>query len=123
MTAGEGYLSRFRFPIYGLGLVALAGCRSHVVDITIVNHGPALRVVEFDYPNASFGVNQLASGGRYQYRIQVQGSGTVSLQYEGASGHKSYTGPKVNLGDQGSLLVDIDPGGAVTWRRGLAGSK
>ncbi len=104
-----------------LGLVALcvfglAGCRSRFVEVTIVNQGPTLHVMEFDYPSASFGANQLATGSKYHYRFKVQGSGALSLQYEDASGHTHNSqGPKVNLGDQGFLLVNIDPGGTVTW--------
>ena len=68
--------------------------------------------MEFDYPSASFGANLLATGARYHYRFKVQGSGSLSLQYEDASGHtRTAQGPKVDLGDQGSLLVKIDAAG------------
>jgi hypothetical protein len=40
-----------------LCLVGLAGCRSRFVEATIVNQGPTLHVLEFDYPSASFGAN------------------------------------------------------------------
>jgi hypothetical protein len=102
----------------------LGGCRSRNVDVTIVNQGPTMHVMEFDYPNASFGANQLASGAKYTYRFQIQGSGPLSLQYEDASG-KNHTseGPKVDRGDQGSLLVNIDPEGAVGWKLSLTNPK
>jgi hypothetical protein len=100
--------------------VLLGGCRSRVVDVTIVNQGPTMHVVEFDYPSASFGANQIASGARYTYRFQIQGPGPLSLQYEDPSG-KNHTseGPKVERGDQGTLLVNIDPGGVVSWKPNL----
>ena len=109
-----------RLGWFGLCSVAvtvfLAGCQSRFIDVTIVNQGPALHLLEFDYPSASFGANQLAAGARYNYRFKVQGPGSLSLQYEDASGHTiTVQGPKVDLGDQGSLLVNIAPGGAVTW--------
>ena len=110
-----------------LGLLTVAllgGCRSRAVDVTIVNQGPALHLVEFDYPNASFGVNNLASGGNYHYRIKVQGTGPVSLQYEAGDGRKgTATGPTVNMSEQGALTVSIDAAGAVQWRASLNGSK
>jgi hypothetical protein len=80
--------------------------------------------MEFDYPSASFGANQLASGGQYHYRFKIQGSGPLSLQYEDGAGH-SHTaeGPKVNLGDQGSLLVTIHSAGGVSWTSSLSNPK
>src|SRR6202007_1803787 len=82
--------------------VGLAGCRSRFVEVTIVNQGPTVHVMEFDYPSASFGANALATGAKYHYRFKVQGPGPLSLQYEDGTG-KTHTaqGPKVDLGDQG----------------------
>ena len=80
--------------------------------------------MEFDYPSASFGANLLATGAKYEYRFKVQGSGQLSLQYEDGSGHtRTVQGPKVDLGDQGSLLVEINPPGAVTWTAKLTNPK
>ena len=104
--------------------VSLAGCRSRFVEVTIVNQGPTAHVVEFDYPSASFGANSLATGANYHYRFKVQGSGPLSLQYEDGSGKThSAPGPKVDLGDQGSLLVNIDAHGSVTWTPNLTNPK
>src|SRR6202043_603581 len=103
---------KFRVPTRLLLLmlcVGLAGCRSRFVEVTIVNQGPAMHVMEFDYPSASFGANVLASGAKYHYRFTIQGSGPVSLEYEDGSGKtRTAQGPKVEQGDQGSLLVNID---------------
>jgi hypothetical protein len=105
-------------------LVACAGCRSRFVEVTIVNQGPTVHVMEFDYPSASFGANLLATGAKFHYRFKVQGPGLLSLQYEDASGHtRTAQGPKVELGDQGSLLVRIDELGAVTWSPSLTNPK
>jgi hypothetical protein len=105
-------------------IVFLAGCRSRFIDVTIVNQGPTVHLLEFDYPSASFGANQLAMGARYNYRFKVQGPGSLSLQYEDVTGHThTVQGPRVDLGDQGSLLVNIAPGGAVTWSPHLTNPK
>jgi hypothetical protein len=102
----------------------LAGCRSRFVDVTIFNQGPAIRLMEFDYPSASFGANQLAGGAKYSYRFQVQGSGPLSLQYvDGSGSNHTSQGPKVDQGDQGSLLVNIDPSGTVSWKPSLNNPK
>jgi hypothetical protein len=80
--------------------------------------------MEFDYPSASFGANVLATGDKYNYRFKIQGSGPVSLQYEDGSGKtRTAQGPKVEQGDQGSLLVNIDAQGAVTWTPNLTNPK
>jgi hypothetical protein len=107
-----------------LCVLGLGGCRSRFVEVTIVNQGPALHVMEFDYPSASFGANLLATGAKYHYRFKVQGPGPLSLQYEDGAGHThTATGPKVDLGDQGTLLVNVDPAGAVTWTASLTNPK
>jgi hypothetical protein len=104
--------------------ITLAGCRSRFVEVTIQNQGPTMHVVEFDYPSASFGINQLATGAKYHYRFKIQGDGPLSLAYEDASGRTHTTqGPKVEQGDQGSLLVNIAPQGAVTWTPSLINPK
>jgi hypothetical protein len=83
-----------------------------------------VHVMEFDYPSASFGANALATGAKYHYRFKVQGPGPLSLQYEDGSGKThNAQGPKVDLGDQGSLLVNIDTNGAVTWTPNLTNPK
>jgi hypothetical protein len=114
---GESRMRLFSLAPLGLLCVAgLAGCHSHFVEVTIVNQGPVMYVMEFDYPSASFGANMLDSGAKYHYRFKIQGSGALSLQYQDASGHtRTSEGPRVDLGEEGSLLVNIDARGAVTW--------
>jgi hypothetical protein len=105
-------------------LLFVSGCQSRFVEVTIVNQGPAVRLLEFDYPNASFGQNQLAAGAKYSYRFKVQGSGQVTLAYTDAAGKThSFQGPKVDQGDQGSLLVSIDSPENVTWKTALTNPK
>ena len=109
-------MSQFRCLFGGLAITLLAGCRSHNVEVTIVNRGPAVHVLEFDYPNASFGANQLAQGASYHYSVQVKGDGPISLQYEDAAGkNHSATGPQVHKDQEGQLLVSIDTSGAVSF--------
>lgn len=109
---------RNRWNVRVLALLLLtggaAGCKSRFIEATIVNQGPQLHVLEFDYPSASFGANVLPAGGKFNYRFKVQGSGPLSVHWEDASG-KTHTadGPKVDLGDQGSVLVTIEAGGTV----------
>jgi hypothetical protein len=105
-------------------LLAVAGCKSRFIDATIVNQGPTLHVLEVDYPSASFGANQIASGASFHYRFKVQGDGPLSLQYEDGEGHThNATGPNLAQGEEGTLLVTITPAGAVTWSPNLTNPK
>jgi hypothetical protein len=110
--------------LLALCVAALSGCKSRFVEASILNQGPPIHVMEFDYPSASFGANMLASGATFHYRFKVQGPGPLSLQYEDGEGHAhTATGPHVDLGDEGSLLVTISPTGAVTWTPSLSNPK
>jgi hypothetical protein len=95
---------------------ALSGCHSRLIDTTIVNQGPMLHVLEFDYPSASFGMDALAPGARYHYRFKIQGSGPVTLHFEDNAG-KDHTvnGPALSQGQEGSLTVTIDAENHVSW--------
>jgi hypothetical protein len=51
-------------------LLDLAGCHSYHVETIVENHtGGLIRLLEVEYPSASFGVNSLAAGAEYHYRI------------------------------------------------------
>ena len=102
----------------------LGGCRARLVDAKIVNQGPALQLLEFDYPSASFGVDKLPAGGVYHYRFAVKGAGPLTLHFEDSAGH-SYTanGPAVNEGQEGSLTVTIDGARQVSWKKDLTAVK
>lgn len=104
--------------------LALTGCKSRFIEATIVNQGPTLHVLEFDYPSASFGANQIATGAIFHRRFKVQGEGPLSLQFEDSEGHNhTASGPNVALGDEGTLQVTITPTGAVTWSPNLTNPK
>jgi len=100
------------------------GCKSRFIESTIVNQGPTVHVLEVDYPSASFGANQLATGASYHYRFKVQGDGPLSLQYEDGDGHShTATGPNVAQGAEGTLQITITPAGTVTWSPNLTNPK
>lgn len=97
------------------------GCRSHFISAAIVNESSeTVRVVELDYPGASFGVSTLAPHARYSYRFKLLGSGPLALTYTDAKGtaHSS-NGPQVQEGQQGGLTVRIGKTGLVEWSPAL----
>ena len=99
----------------------LTGCRSAQIDTTITNNTPAsLKLIEVDYPSASFGIQTLAPGKSYHYQFKVIGSGNTTVVWTDAANksHKS-TGPSLNENDNGTLVIAF--GGALTptWDRHL----
>ena len=108
-------------PLYTLalfsGFAALTGCHSPYVAATVSNRtAQPLKLIEVDYPSASFGTENLAPGGDFHYRFKVLGSGNMKLLYTDAT-HKDYKadGPLLHEGAEGPLLISITPAG-VTWR-------
>jgi hypothetical protein len=125
-AARRRFSVRKQLPAYVLLGVCLwlPGCKSRFVEVTIVNQGSAVRLMEFDYPSASFGANQLAAGAKYQYRFKIQGNGPLSLQYVDATGKtRTFQGPTVDQGDQGTLEVNLGPDGGVQWKSSLTNPK
>lgn len=95
----------------------LSGCHSAFVQTTVVNHsGAPIRLVEVDYPSASFGTTNLDNAAEYHYRFKITGSGTVKLNFVDATGkpHKA-VGPELDEGQEGALLVTIDESNNVFW--------
>jgi len=97
--------------------VAFAGCRSAFVSTTITNNSAAqVTLIEVNYPSASFGVGALAPGAQYHYRFKIQGGGPIRIQFADASG-KAHTasGPDLQQGEQGTLQINIESSGSISW--------
>ena len=112
-------LRRFSLPtaVSLLFLVAAIGCRSYHVEITVENRTNApVKLLEIDYPSASFGTDVVAPGANYRYRIQVLGSGPVSVQYTAPDGtQKKISGPTLSEHDQGTLQIVLLPDGTAQF--------
>lgn len=108
-----------------LALVAvfcISACRSAYVETTIENSSPAvLRLIEVDYPSASFGTQTLDAHAAYHYRFKVQGSGPITINWTGTDG-KAHTasGPTLTEGQQGNLRITIDSTSHVSWSVNLS---
>ena len=97
--------------------LGLTACHSPFVKTSIANHtGNTVKLIEVDYPSASFGTQQIADNATYHYRFQIQGPGKVKISYtdEDNKVYKS-TGPELIKNQEGSLLVTLEPDGKVTW--------
>lgn len=107
----------------GLALLGAAGCRSHHVDVTVENRtGAEIRLLEVDYPNASFGKDSLQAGALMHYRIQLQGNGQVKVQYTAPSEKQvQLTGPSVSENQDGELRIVLGPNGKALFVPRLSG--
>jgi hypothetical protein len=111
-------LDRF-FLGFGLGVAVLSstGCHSAHVEVAVENRtGAAIRLLEVDYPNASFGSDSLAAAATFHYRIQVQGNGPVKVQYTAGDGKQSQvSGPNLAERQEGALQIVLLPGGKAEF--------
>jgi len=109
---------------FGVGLLALTlasllatGCHSYHVETTVENRtGSAIQLLEVDYPSASFGADSLAAGAEFHYRIQIQGSGLIKVQYSAVGGRQEQiSGPTLSERQQGRLQIVLLPGGKAEF--------
>jgi hypothetical protein len=98
-------------------LFGIAGCRSSHIETTIENRtGKAVQLLEVAYPSASYGVDSLATGQDYHYRIQIRGSGALKVQYTDVAGRLvQVTGPMLKENQQGQLVVELLPEGKAEF--------
>ena len=92
-------------------LLAASACHSYHIDATIENRtGASVRLLEVDYPSASFGVDSLAAGVSFQYRFQVRGDGPLKLSYLATGGKQvQITGPALTERQQGQVRIVLLP--------------
>lgn len=107
--------------VLGAGSLTVAGCKSPHVEVTVVNQtGAEVRLLEVDYPSASFGVDVIKAGDSTHYRIQVQGRGKVKVQYTGQSEKQvQVTGPELMEGEQGTLAITLEPSGKAEFAQSM----
>ncbi len=100
--------------------LCLAGCHSPFIEATLVNHsGASVRLVELDYPSASFGTQTLEDGSTFHYRFEVIGEGPVKLSWTDAQQKEhDFQGPAIHEGQEGTISVTITPG-QPAWRSAL----
>ena len=105
-------MKRFLIGSSACLMLVLAGCKpSHHVDITVRNEtGTTIRLLEVDYPNASFGADSVGSGSVLHYKVQLQGTGPVKVQYTAPDNHQpQITGPVLHENTDGKLEIVLLP--------------
>jgi hypothetical protein len=115
-------LRRLVLVLVAASLMAATGCHSYHVDTTVENRtGAPIQLLEVDYPSASFGADTLAAGAVFHYRIQLQGSGPLKLQYSRGEGRQAQvTGPTLSERQEGNLQIVLLPGGTAEFHPNLS---
>ena len=124
-TVIGGQWSVIRVCCCFLGLIAamaLAGCHSFHIDMAVENRtGGPIRLMEVDYPYASFGADSLAAGATFHYRIQVQGSGELNVQYTGPGDRQvQIKGPALQEKQEGTMEIVLLPNGKAEFEPHLS---
>ncbi len=103
--------------VLGVASLMFSGCHSAHVEVTVENHtGASLRLLEVDYPSASFGADSLAPGAVMHYRIQLQGSGPIKVRYTGKGNQQpQIQGPNMSEGQEGTLDIVLEPEGKADF--------
>jgi len=96
-------------------ILTLAGCRSRVVKVNLINTSTApIKTIIVDYPTATFGKDTLSPGATFSYVIKPLESGMLKIQFTDAKGAiHSYSGTTLHKNDDGVLDVNINQNGAV----------
>jgi hypothetical protein len=103
-------------------LAGAAGCHSYHVETTVENRtGAPIKLLEVDYPSASFGADKLASGADYHYRFQITGTGPLKVQFTNPAGSQvQIDGPTVAEHQEGSLEIVLLPNGKAEFHPQLS---
>ena len=103
-------------------LITATGCHSYHIDATVENHtGSQVKLLEVDYPSASFGKDVLAANEVFHYRIQLRGSGPLKVQYTTGDGHLAQIdGPSVAELQEGTIQIVLLPGGRAEFHPQLS---
>ncbi|HZU33993.1 MAG TPA: hypothetical protein VFB79_22965 [Candidatus Angelobacter sp.] len=96
-------------------LIALAGCRAHVVKLNLINTSTQpVKTIIVDYPNATFGKDKLAPGETFSYTIKPLDTGMIHVQFTDATGTvHTYTGTTLHKGSRGEIEVNLNQSGVV----------
>jgi|CZKF01.1.fsa_nt_gi hypothetical protein len=107
--------------VFAVAALFVATCHSYHVETIVENHtGGPIQLLEVDYPSASFGVNSLAAGAEYHYRIQLRGIGPLKVQYTGSDGRKTQVeGPMLAERQEGRIEIVLLPGGKAEFHPDL----
>jgi hypothetical protein len=109
-------MKSFRFAAALVFLIALAGCRAHVVKISLTNtSAEPIKTIIVDYPDATFGKDTLAPGETYFSLIKALDHGPIKVRFTDAQGgNHAYETISLQQGDDGSVNIRLTQTSAET---------
>jgi hypothetical protein len=109
-------MKSFRASALLIILLALAGCRAHVVKISLTNtSAQPLKTIIVDYPKATFGKDTLAPGETYFSLIKPLDQGPIRVRFTDAQGTShAYQSISLQQGDDGSVNIRLTQTSADT---------
>ena len=98
-------------------VLLIPGCHTHPFEITVENRtGTPIRLLEVDYPSASFGADKLAAGELFRDKVQLRGSGAVKVAYTAGDGRlMQSTGVELAEREEGRLEIVLLAEGKVEF--------
>src|SRR5689334_8233409 len=105
-----------RFAVTFLFVIAMAGCRAHVVKISLTNtSAEPLKTIIVDYPTATFGKDTLAPRETYFSLIKPVDKGPIKVRFTDAQGvNHTYQSISLEQGDDGSVNIKLAQTSAET---------
>lgn len=96
--------------------MSLAGCRAHVVKISLTNTSALpIKTIIVDYPDATFGKDALAPGETYFSLIKPVDHGPIKVRFTDAQGaNHAYESISLQQGDDGSVNIKLTQTSADT---------
>lgn len=105
-----------RLVVAILFALSLAGCRAHVVKISLANtSAQPIKTIIVDYPSATFGKDTLAPGETYFSLIKPVDQGPIKVRFTDAQGtNHAYQSISLQQGDDGSVTITLTQTSAET---------
>ena len=109
-------MKSLRFAVALLFVIAMAGCRAHVVKISLTNASTEpIRTIIVDYPNATFGKDVLAPRETYSSLIKPLDKGSIKVRFTDAQGASHvYESISLEQDDDGSVDIKLTQTSADT---------
>jgi len=109
-------MKSLRFAVALVFVIAIAGCRAHVVKISLTNASPeAIKTIIVDYPSATFGKDTLAPRETYFSLIKPVDKGPIKVRFTDAQGTSHvYESISLQQGDEGSVNIKLTQTSAET---------
>jgi hypothetical protein len=109
-------MKSLRFAVALVFVIAMAGCRAHVVKISLTNtSSEPIKTIIVDYPTATFGKDTLAPHETYFSLVKPLDKGPITVRFTDVQGGShTYKSISLEQGDDGSVDIKLTQTSADT---------